>query len=584
MSLKLARRRFRKIGVPYVRQFTISVTLNNDEITGQRPCLRIAAVARCDKHNNCAERIMLIIKRLGLRRVSFYCQAYYCMSSSFISISLLMHNDLSLVQRLLCSECHGGSTGLQVSSAGYNADPLVCRCPSKSLRSDVECSVESMLQGTCKDIACSSDCSLASRVASFDQSQCVPCSVEEDRKQHYGSPIFDANSNECKCRNPPKLLPTGEHVITQRLVELYDEDSGLPLHFVCLRCPKGTAAITKDLFDDGSFFSTAGAVFTADPTTCASCPDPRMFFDTDYSCKCADGFLITGEAAVGPQSCIERYPSVASGYSKVVFSDPVRTGAAANGDTRGFTLESITFSHYYLKAASSCEFFRWASGESLQSCQVLGNLCVMNMYDEDSAACKQLLAISQRRLITYHSQEEWKQTLPWLYYANEANDVINDRGLTMKMDFNSEDNFSTAISFKLAKYKLDGSFVGMEDVSNQFEYCTDSNNGGDLEWTMFGKGYRVEYSCDIEKLLNIEMFFYDMYVVDNGPEACKRDPIDSVCLYPVPVLNRNFVEKGGFPNMNQNVLDEVNDRYTRRFFLFDNKVSIFWFCTHFSLP
>eukprot|EP00804_Cyclotella_cryptica_P009607 CCRYP_006304-RC/>CCRYP_006304-RC protein AED:0.04 eAED:0.04 QI:1898/0.4/0.66/1/0.6/0.66/6/31/1047 len=472
---------------------------------------------------------------------------------------------------LVCSDCFGGSTGIQVSSAGYNANPLLCTCPSTSLRSDVECSVESMLQGTCQGSVCSSECVSSSRVASFDQSQCVPCSIEGDTKQHYGFPSFDANSNECKCENPPKSLPSGERVITYRLVEIYDTDSGLPIHYDCLRCPKGTAVITEDLYDNGSFFSTAGALFIADDTTCASCPDPHMYFDTDYSCKCADGFLMTGEAAVGPQSCIESYPSVASGYSKAVFNQGAKNGASADGDGRIFTLDSITFSHYYLRAASQCEFFQWVPGDRLQSCQVLGNLCVLNMYDEDSAACKQFLALSQSRSITYHSQEEWKHTLPWLYYADEAHDVINDRGLKMKMAFSVEDNSSTDVSFKLAKYKLDGSFVGMEDVTNQFEFCSDSNSGGDVKWKTFGEGYRLEYTCDIERLLAKEMFFYDMYVVDNGPEACKPDPINSVCLYPVPVLNRNFAEKGGLPNMNQYLSDEVNDRYTRRFFLFDNK-------------
>jgi meckelin len=305
-----------------------------------------------------------------------------------------------------------------------------------------------------------------------------------------------------------------------------------------------------------------------------------MYFDTDYSCVCREGFIITGEAAIGPQSCIERYPTITDGYTKATFKRPVAIGKSLDGGGYDFSLDSIIFSHSYLRSASLCEFFS-ASQDSLQACQALGNLCVMSMYDENSAACRSYLSIVERRIESYNGQEEWKKTLPWLYYQGEADDVINDRGIKMKMAFHSEENAFSQIDFRIAKFRLDGSFVGIEDLKDQFEYCATSNNNKEnTSWKQFGQGYRIEYSCDIGKLVNREMFFFDIYMIDKDPDACNGDTADIDCLYPVQVLNRNIVENDAFPNMNLGTIDEENDRYTRRFFLFDNQVSLY--CSQFT--
>ena len=70
------------------------------------------------------------------------------------------------------------------------------------------------------------------------------------------------------------------------------------------------------------------------------------------------------------------------------------------------------------------------------------------------------------------------------------------------------------------------------------------------------------------------MFFYDMFLVDDKQQSCKEDSGNVECLYPVPIVNRNFVERKAFPNMNLSIMDEGNDRHTRRFFLFDNESGI----------
>ncbi|KAL9181414.1 hypothetical protein ACHAXT_010219 [Thalassiosira profunda] len=453
---------------------------------------------------------------------------------------------------LACVDCQQGLGPL---------DAEVCGCPANALQAEVDCATDSLWEGNCVGIACSTECSQSSQVPSLDKRTCIPCS---------NSAAFDTATNQCTCNNPAKSSASDTPVATQRLVEVPD-DSGKPLRKDCVPCLEGMAVITEELYEAGQdYFVAAGRKYTADPSACASCPDPRMFFDTDYSCVCEDGYLLAGEASVGEQSCLKNAPSVAGPYTRVRFQSLDLIGDKST-ESYDFTLESITFSHLYQRAAGDCEHFDGSSASSLQACQALGNLCVMSMYDEDAPACRQFEAILQRRVETYHDQEDWKVTLPWLRYSDDAESVANDRGVRTKVSFHPEDDRTNVLSFKLAKYTVNGTFVGLEDLANQFEYCYRSTRGYDdlnhTHWLTFGNTYRQEYSCSIDDLLEKETFLYDLYLVDEGSDACSGD---SECLYPVPVLNRNLASDGKFPNVNQRLDDELDDIYTRRFFLFDN--------------
>lgn len=474
---------------------------------------------------------------------------------------------IPLPKSLQCPPRHFfDDVGLQCSEC----DSHVCGCPLASLIVNVECSIDQQRTGQCKELSCSDECDLLT-VASRDQRSCIPCSSYNGQNSTYESSAHDATLKDCSCRNPSIGPPTRTPVDTKKLLEIYDGPYGLPTRKDCLRCPGRTAVITTDLYPDGQeFFTTAGKKFIADPYLCTSCPDPRMFFDTDYSCVCDDEYFLTGEASIGEQSCVKNIPSVSFSSSKVRFWDPF---SILGGND--FTLESITFSHMYTKAAAECEFYEGSSELSLRSCQALGNLCVLSMYDEDTPACKQYLAIWQRRVGFYHGVEDWKYTIPWLYYRDEVDRIINDRGINMKVAFHREINEVNILQFKLAKFSVNGTFVGIEDVSTQFEFCFKSVSDFDdrslPHWSGFGLSHRREYSCEISQLLEKEMFLYDLYLVEEHSDSCNVNPSLSDCLYPVPVLIRNLVKNNKFPNINQQP-DDMDDVYTRRFFLFDNEV------------
>lgn len=56
-------------------------------------------------------------------------------------------------------------------------------------------------------------------------------------------------------------------------------------------------------------------------------------------------------------------------------------------------------------------------------------------------------------------------TLPWLSYVEEAPDVRDGTDIEMQMTFDSQ------MKILLAKYSLDGTWLGMEEMSTQVMGC-----------------------------------------------------------------------------------------------------------------
>ena len=439
-----------------------------------------------------------------------------------------------------------------------------------------------MQSGSClNERLCSSECSLQTLASSKDQKSCIPCGGDDSALEHAdGSISYDVNFKDCVCNNPVPLAPANIPIRNQKVVELYSKETGEPLRKECVPCPKGTAVISQNLIQEGeNTFYTAGARFDPDPYTCATCPDPNMLFDLDYQCKCIEGMFFVGEGSIGEQKCIKHMPSISTEYSKVNFHFISQNGERLDKKS----LNSIVLSHHYLHAASNCEFARDSHELVWASCQTLANLCVLTLYDTNSAPCLEFQSIiSNKRMSNYHGQEDWKLFMPWLYYLDDADDVGKDQSLQMKVSFWDLKNHQHYMDFRLFKYTIDGDFIGMEKLTDQLIYCSSTSdeikrNSNEAVWFQFGNTMRLESKCSIKSLIESEMYFYDLYIVDGGINACPGNTVDGLCLYPVPVLLRNLVDGESFPNFNTIEADEYNDVFTRRFFFFDNLVRILKF-------
>ena len=452
-----------------------------------------------------------------------------------------------------------------------------CQCDQFSVRNMETCNEDEIRSGLCMNMKCSPLCPEMAQSSSIDGQSCVACDDHNSSSLAEGNTIiFDDVNSECVCNNPlPTSQPSNRPVLNSKMIEIYHPNTGEPVRKECVPCPKNTAVVTEKLLQNGELrYSTLGKSFYPDPTRCVHCPDPNMYFDTDYKCKCLYGYIVVGHASVGPMKCLKLSPKLSSNFATVSFPF-LSTKGTFSKEMKSVSINSIIFSHYYLYAASQCEFPTADSLErSTNACQTLANLCVMSYYDDESTPCQQYKFVANKRILNYNNQDEWKALVPWLYYSDEVDDIVEYKGIHMTLSLTQSKENEQLMFFKVAKYTLDGQFLGMENLTNQLIYCNSMEQNKAVEHLGFKFGHKTSYQfqCSIDSILKTDMLFYDLYLVDKD---CIGTPDSMECLYPIPVLNKNLIENGDkLPNDNEFFGDEIDDTYVRRFFLFDNMVRL----------
>lgn len=194
------------------------------------------------------------------------------------------------------------------------------------------------------------------------------------------------------------------------------------------------------------------------------------------------------------------------------------------------------------------------------------------MYYEASPPCEALINLANTTTALqndFYNDDGWKTGLPWIYYQNTATEVLNNRNrIKAKMTMSTKEADSARyayIPFKLAKYSLEGEFLGWEDLSNQIWMCPISVEGSE-RYRRVGLGLAKLCEFDLNNLVDMTTHldnlnnFFELFLVDyNG------DLID------VPILITNFLDGNlEYPNGG----GQSNWRLTRRFFLYENVSAI----------
>lgn len=430
------------------------------------------------------------------------------------------------------------SFSCNASVFGYGTDD----CPPGLLKEDT-CSLNELLEG-CTYPTCTESCKGQNLALSLDKEHCVKCG---------GISIYDKNLAECIC-------PNGF-----RRDEIYSRNASTPALHKCSPCPAGSTVLPSSLISNSErYHITAGVKFMIDAFSCASCPS-GMVFDDDFHCKCQANFVLLGEAAVGPQTCIDEayLPTVSTGYSQLKFnfvSDEMDQSTKSE-------INSIIASHHYLEAASGCEFFKSNSQHS-KNCETLMNLCVMSSYDQTSAPCEEVLTISRTR-----------NGLRTHMYEKDSDDILRDTAVKMKMSLRKKEGHETALTFRMKKFSIDGEFKGFERLTNQFVSCIDKLSLGGPPHSSeitFGKSLHIGGACNLNELMKGETFFYELYLLDKGASCVEGTD----CLIPIPVFTTSFRDGSSFPNTNRGYGSLSDDKFVRRFVISDNLVrhqSIFYF-------
>ena len=189
-------------------------------------------------------------------------------------------------------------------------------------------------------------------------------------------------------------------------------------------------------------------------------------------------------------------------------------------------------------------------------CQTLANLCVLKMYDLSQASCKALYNLQTSTANSNDFYAEWPSGLPWIFYTSEPDTVRKQSGriqATMSLD-------GYELEFVLARYSLEGEFMGFEDLTTQLQLCSSALDDGET-YRRFGVTFINECKFDLNQLIGNNPpqetnYFYEAYFVD----------IDG-SLIDIPILIENYIdESGDNPNM-----DDVTEnwKFSRRFFIYD---------------
>lgn len=128
----------------------------------------------------------------------------------------------------------------------------------------------------------------------------------------------------------------------------------------------------------------------------------------------------------------------------------------------------------------------------------------------------------------------------------------------MEVTFDSSnDDKINKLEFILAKYALDGSFLGFEELDDQLILCPHPYDAGD-KFRKFGTNLIYDCSLDIETLITSpETVFYELFMKDITDEWLE-----------IPVLIRNLVNSDNDePNSGNS---EGDWQLVRRFYLYDN--------------
>ena len=191
-------------------------------------------------------------------------------------------------------------------------------------------------------------------------------------------------------------------------------------------------------------------------------------------------------------------------------------------------------------------------------------MCALHLFSNDAGACSKLSEIKSDRTAygSAAASSEWVRSVPWLKYDDTGKLVTESKEIKQKISLDAQAITDSVdrLNFTLAKYSLNGDFLGFEPLRSQFYYCNKKSTGyemgttsdsgtsttaskpvygpppsGDTRWLKYGHGYSESYYCDLESLIeNNETVFYDLYLNDPASGSSDVDAYSqSLCVWKI---------------------------------------------------
>ncbi|KAI8463954.1 MAG: Meckelin [Monoraphidium minutum] len=198
---------------------------------------------------------------------------------------------------------------------------------------------------------------------------------------------------------------------------------------------------------------------------------------------------------------------------------------------------------------------------SRQGCNAVANLCALQQYSPDAAACVLydelvLLKQSGARRPQASSAAPRPETgpLPWLLYA-AGTDYLAAADVQLTVSLAPD---APRLRLVLSEFDLDGTWLGLADWGVQLQACGAGAGAADA-WTRFGTSYEVSCAVGVASLRALADYS------GSGPRLC--DPYlvqDDGSLYPIPVRVTNRPGSVG---------DGQPIGHVRRFFFVDDTLA-----------
>lgn len=286
---------------------------------------------------------------------------------------------------------------------------------------------------------------------------------------------------------------------------------------------------------------------------CEKCPDVAMTRSDTFDCTCP-----ATSYTESFNSCLKdsEVTSITNQYS---VSNAVSVTYQFLENAQGLGTYSIStsssFQFYYLKAADDCMNY-----QSIKGCQILANLCVMQLYNERTTVCQLFNFIGSTRNYANSAvlDSGWKENMPWLYYSRSANEILTAGNVVANVTFDPNDsNNINLMVFQIATFSVDGTFEGFTELSDQLILCPHSLEDS-KNFREFGTNVIIDCDLNLTSFVSADKNkFYDLYYVDQDGT-----------LLDVPVLIQNLMlDDGSLPNQSQ---DSSLWALVRRFFIYDN--------------
>ncbi|KAJ3177953.1 Meckelin [Gaertneriomyces sp. JEL0708] len=240
-----------------------------------------------------------------------------------------------------------------------------------------------------------------------------------------------------------------------------------------------------------------------------------------YTCGCPSAFVQQGSRCIAAADAGSVLDDWNSPDPKIIKYQDVITNAGITT----ITLQSDTFASLYIRAISGCQ------QSDVQSCSILANLCALQLYDDTSTVCRALYQLKSSR-------------------GGQAVPTIDLNSGTSNSTLNLDNYPMSELELVLARYALNGTFTGLEEVADQIAFCVSDAKAN--TWRRIGSNYQISCDIDIRAATNSSMGqtqFLELYL--------KRQ--DST-LIPIPIA---------ISNTRATSADSGQPKYFSRFFLVD---------------